>query len=230
MLDGIMQTGGEQQAGSSGAFQIVYSPRRAAEGAANSGAWFPLLVLALAGAAAHYPMLSRLGATGLIDTRLQQTPSGLSSLKVLSFIASQYAAPLLLPITALVAGLFLSSCLILVLDARLKRRQVVAVTAWAFLPLAFEQILEGAFRWFRLNPDANPFNPLASNLGFFLDPTGVSPFWYGLASGVDVFSLWTIVLAALALGALGHKPASSVFPAVILVWIVGVFLKSAALG
>lgn len=225
-----MQTGEERQAHSGSAFEIVYNPRRAAEAAARRGAWFPLLVLAVAGGAADYPMLSRFGATGLIDARLQQTPSGLSSLQVLFFIASQYAAPVLLPIAAWIAGLFLSSYVVFVLDARVKRRQVVAVTAWAFLPAAFERLLSGAFRWFRLNPDANPFNPVASNLGFFLDPTSVRPFWYSLASGVDVFSLWTVVLAAVALGSLSRKPASSVFPAVVFAWVVGGLLKSAILG
>lgn len=215
---------------STGGFAILYAPRRAAAAAANTAAWFPFLAMAIAGGVADYPMLSRLGAAGLSDARLQQTPSGLSSMTVFFFLISQYAAPVMLPLAAWIASLFLAAYLIFFLDARVKRRQVVRVTAWAFLPLALERLLAGLFRALSLNPEANPFNPLASNLGFFLDPTRTRPFWYGLASSLDLFSIWALVAASLALAALGRKTAASVFPGVIFAWAAGVLLKSAILA
>ncbi len=221
---------GQPQDASTSAFEILYAPRRAAGAAANKRAWFPFLALAIAGGLADYPMLSRLGAAGLADARLQQTPSGLSSVTVFFFLVSQYAAPVLLPLAAWLSGLLLAIYLVFFLDARVKRRQAIRVMAWAFLPLALERLLAALFGALALNRDANPFNPLASNLGFFLDPTRTRPFWYGLAGSLDVFSVWAMALALLALASLARKPVSSVLPGVFLAWVTGVLLKSAILA
>jgi hypothetical protein len=48
-----------------------------------------------------------------------------------------------------------------------------------------------------INPDAFSFqNPVATNPGYFLNPAdGV--FMYGLATALDIFMIWTLVLTAI---------------------------------
>jgi hypothetical protein len=246
-----MSDAAEQQRNNPGTpLTILYNPRQAAGAAAGAGLWFPLLLLAAAGAAADYPTLWRIGPTHLVDAWTQQTPEGLPALAVLCFLVSQYLAPVLLPLAALAAGWLLSNHLGLVLDVRLSegspfhperrksqghaavsvKRAAFRLTAWAFLPLAAERFLVSLLRWLRLNVEANPFNPLASNLGFFLDPTNVPPFWYRLASGLDVFSIWTIALAALALAGFSKKPAILIWPILAFAWLLALVLKAFTLS
>jgi ABC-type sugar transport system permease subunit len=128
-----------------------------------------------------------------------------------------------------VLGLFMAFLLAFLLDAGVRRRQVLAVTAWAFLPVAFERIVTGIFRALRVNPDANPFNPFASNLGFFFDSTRMRPFWYEVACGTDAFLIASIFLAGLALAALSKKPAAALVAALVAGCALGILVRAALL-
>jgi hypothetical protein len=51
--------------------------------------------------------------------------------------------------------------------------------------------------WAGVNPEAFDIrNPVATNPAYFMDPQN-SPALYALASGLDVFVIWSIVLMAL---------------------------------
>lgn len=73
----------------------------------------------------------------------------------------------------------------------------LAIVIYASLPgiikvgLALVSLLAGA------SPDSFTFqNPVATNPGYFMDPTG-SPFLYSLASSLDIFLIWTLILTAI---------------------------------
>jgi len=83
------------------------------------------------------------------------------------------------------------------------------------------------------NPDEiNIQNALAFNPGAFMDPNGGSKFLYSLATSLDLFSFWTILLIAVGLKAAAGKKlsfGSAVF-AVVMPWAVYVLGKSALAG
>ncbi|MBS1851792.1 MAG: YIP1 family protein [Acidobacteria bacterium] len=74
----------------------------------------------------------------------------------------------------------------------------LAVVMYAGLPgilkmlLAIVALLAGA------NPDSFTLqNPVGTNLGYFLDPATTSPALRSLATSIDVFLIWTLVLSAI---------------------------------
>ena len=111
-----------------------------------------------------------------------------------------------------------------VLARRAERRrdggQGVAVVVYAGLPmvlrnlLAIVSVLAGASAdGFTLN------NPVASNPGYFMNAAD-SPFWYFIASQLDVFLLWTLALTAIGFATTGKVKMGTSFAIVIGWWVV----------
>jgi hypothetical protein len=83
------------------------------------------------------------------------------------------------------------------------------------------------------NPDEfNINNPTAFNPGAFLDPQSASKFVYSLASSLDLFVIWTILLIATGIKAAAGKKLSfgGAFFAVALPWAIWIFCKAALAG
>jgi len=86
---------------------------------------------------------------------------------------------------------------------------------------------------FLKNPDeVNVQNALAFNPGAFMDPATSSKFLYSLATSLDLFSFWTILLMATGLKAAAGKKLSfgGALFAVVFPWAVYVLGKSAWTG
>jgi len=63
-------------------------------------------------------------------------------------------------------------------------------------------------------------NPVATNPAYFLDPTG-NRFVYGMASALDLFVLWTLILMAIGYSAVSKLKRSTAVAVIIgwyLVW------------
>jgi hypothetical protein len=116
--------------------------------------------------------------------------------------------------------------------AALKFKQTFAIAAWASLPRVISGILAIVVMFVK-NPDEfNLQNPLAFNLGAFMEPPPNSgKFIYSLATSIDLFTIWTILLLAVAISAAARKISFS--KAVILVatpWIIWVLVASSFAG
>ena len=87
---------------------------------------------------------------------------------------------------------------------------------------------------FLKNPDDfNVQNPLAFNLGAFMDPVTANKFLYTFAVSFDLFAFWIITLEAIGLAAAaGKKKLSfgSAFFAVLASWVVLVLLPATMAG
>jgi hypothetical protein len=70
--------------------------------------------------------------------------------------------------------------------------------------------------------DFNVQNPLVFNPGAFMDPLTSSKFLYSLASSLDLFRIWSLVLIAIGLKAAGGKQLSmgGAVTAVFLPWAI----------
>jgi hypothetical protein len=80
--------------------------------------------------------------------------------------------------------------------------------------LALASVLAGA------SPDGFTLNnPVASNPGYFMNVAD-SPFWYFIASQMDIFLLWTLALTAIGFTAAGKVKMGTSFAIVIGWWVV----------
>jgi len=104
-------------------------------------------------------------------------------------------------------ALLITSAIVLgianIMGAGLRFKQVFAIEAWASLPILIRYVLSIVVMFLKNPDDFNLVNPLAFNAAAFMDPIASSKFLYALATAVDVFAIWTLLL-----GATGVKAAS----------------------
>lgn len=110
-----------------------------------------------------------------------------------------YAIPLIVVIAFLIMGSILMATFNLALGAAVPFRVSLAIVAYGGLPgiigslLATISVVAGGMTG-SLDPAAFDIrNPVATNLSYFMDPMG-NKFLYGMASALDVFVIWSIIL------------------------------------
>jgi len=119
-----------------------------------------------------------------------------------------------------------------IMSAGLRFKQVFSVVVWAGLPRAISSILAIVVMFLK-NPDEfNMKNPTAFNVGAFLDPNNVSKFVYTLATSLDLFTIWTLLLLATGLKAAAGKKLTfaGALVAVVAPWAVVVLVMAALAG
>lgn len=210
------------------ALRILWAPRGAAEIVARSPLWVPLLVLGGAATFADYPLLLRLGGAGLAQLKLDNTPAGLLPFGVMAFLAMRWAAPVMLPMMAVVTGRFLGFYALWFLDQKVDRAAIPRIAAYGMLPLALERMLTGTVTLV-CGGDCDRFNPVATNLAFFFDATETSPFWYELARGLDVFGLWALWATSAAAGEIAEEKPAHICPVIAALWLSALLLRSVLL-
>jgi len=111
-------------------------------------------------------------------------------------------------------------------------KQVFAVVCYSGLPGLISAILTIVVIFLKNPDDYNPQNPLAFNVGAFMDPNAGSKFMYSLASSVDLFVIWSILLMATGLKAAAGKKLTftGALIAVVLPWAVWILGKAAVAG
>jgi hypothetical protein len=134
------------------------------------------------------------------------------------------------PIGYLVCGAVLL-VMVKIMSATVTFKQVFAVMSYSAIPgLIF--IALAIVVMFLKNPDDFDIkNPLAFNPGALMDPATSSKFLYSLATSLDVFSAWRIILIAVGLKAAAGKTLSftGALVAVLIPWAIWV-LGSASLA
>jgi hypothetical protein len=125
--------------------------------------------------------------------------------------------------TGLVAG---------VMSAPVRFKQVFAVVTYAGLPNVLAALLTGIVILLKNPDDFDLQNPLMFNAGAFMDPEHGSKFLHSVATSVDMFSFWVILLMAIGVKAGAGKKLSfgGALFVVMLPWAVYVLGKSALAG
>jgi hypothetical protein len=131
---------------------------------------------------------------------------------------------------AIIAGVLLLTSAMF--SAGLRFKQVFAVVCYAKLTGLISAVLLIVVLYLKNPEEFNVNNPLAFNPGAFMDPTTSSKFLYSLASSLDLFTFWTMLLIAIGLKAAAGKKLSfgSAVIAVVLPWAVVVLGYSAWAG
>jgi hypothetical protein len=123
------------------------------------------------------------------EQRQQQMEIGAAFSKYIS-----YATPLVVLIVAVIAAAILMGTFNFGLGTEIKFGMSLAVVIYGFLPGILRSVLGAISLYAGADPESfNPRNPVATNLGFFLSRTD-HPVLYSLASSVDLFAIWTIIL------------------------------------
>ena len=125
------------------------------------------------------------------------------------------------PVTGLIAFVIIAGILLVSFNfgagASIPFKTSLAVVTYSNLPTVIYVLLGVLSLLAGVNPEGfNVKNPVASNPAYFMDPTA-NHFLYGMASALDVFVLWTIVLMALGYSAVSKLKRSTTF-GVIIAW------------
>jgi hypothetical protein len=149
------------------------------------------------------------------DQREQQMQQGEKVTRIISYVFPVINLIILVFIAALMFATFKFAA-----GADIKFKVALAIVMYATLPgllrvlLAILSLLTGA------SPDSFTFqNPVATNPGYFLNPAD-SPFLYSLASSLDIFLIWTLVLTAIGFTYVSKVKRGTAFAIVFGWWLI----------
>jgi hypothetical protein len=205
-----------------------------------TGWWLPLALLMVVTVGFIFAFTQRVGWERFMRQQMEQNPrvqqmpveqreqilqQQLRFVPAISHIQGAVAWPL---ITLVTGGVFLFVFNIL-LGGQLTFRQVYAVVCYGNLPHGLGAVLALVVMFIKDPADFDLQNPVASNLGAFLDPT-TTPKWLVSAAGsVDLFSAWVVLLLATGFAAAARKISwSKSFTWVVITWLLWVVVKSGA--
>jgi hypothetical protein len=115
------------------------------------------------------------------------------SSKIVGFFA--YGSPLLILFYVLIETLALWLTFKLAAGAETSFGQAYAISLYAGLPGIIGAVLGTISLFAGVNPEGFDINnPVGTNLAYYLDPETTGKFLRGMASSLDVLSIWTIVL------------------------------------
>jgi hypothetical protein len=198
--------------------------------------WLPFLLMTIVACGLVYVAEQKIGAQKLAENDMQArpkaqeqyekaTPEARQAQVKITGIAYYIAIPVITLIIWLVMAGLQFGTFKFGANADISYSKSLAVVVYAGLPmvlrhlLATVSVLAGASAdGFTLN------NPVASNPGYFMNPAD-SPFWYFIASQMDIFLLWTLVLTAIGFATTGKVKMGTSFAIVIGWWVVitGIF-------
>jgi hypothetical protein len=144
-----------------------------------------------------------------------------------------YAGVILgVPIVDLVWALVLLGIVKGIMAAKVRYKQVFAVITWAAMPGLIFTLLVIVVMFLKPPDDFNIQNPLVFNPGAFLDPLTTSKFIYSLASSLDLFTFWMLILIGIGLKAAGGRSLSTAgaMTAVFLPWVIWTLGKASLAG
>jgi len=203
--------------------------------------WLPYVLIAISSVAMVYTVDKKLGMDKVVENQMALSPKQAAKLDQLppDQRAAQmegivklnrtigYVYPIIeLVIAAIMAGVLLGT-LNFGFGAKLTFNQCMAVTLYSWLPgivkalIAMLVVSIGGGEGFTFQ------NPVASNLGPLVDPA--SHFLYSVAISIDVFTIWTLVLAGIGYSCL-TKVKRGTCLAVVFGWWAVVVLVGAAIS
>jgi hypothetical protein len=104
-----------------------------------------------------------------------------------------------------------------------------AIVVYAALPLLLKTVLALLSVAAGMSPDSFSFqNPVATNPGYFMSP-GDNVFLYSMATGIDIFMIWTLVLTAIGFTCVSKVKRGTAF-AVVFGWWAVFTVIGAAIG
>jgi hypothetical protein len=208
----------------------------------NASWWAPYILIAACWIALAYVADSKVGFETIVNNQLRLSPKQADKLEQLppdqraeqmkvmvkgNRVFWFYIAPVAALLLAVVmAGIYMAT-FNFGFGAELKFKQCIAVFMYASLPLVLKTGI-AILVFFVGGGEGFTFqNPVASNLSGLVDPN--SHFLYGVATNVDIFLFWTLILTGIAYSCLTRVKRITCL-VVVFVWWVVLTLFFSALG
>jgi hypothetical protein len=173
--------------------------------------WAPFLLLSLVSIAFFYLVGQKIGYRKVVENQIQVSPKATRQMEQLPAdqrsvaVARQatglsyflYAYPGVILLWNLIIAAVLFATFKFAASAAVKFKTSYAIVMYASLPFLLKSILASVSIMAGADPDSFALqNPAATNPGYFLSP-GNSPFLYSVATALDVFMIWTLILTAI---------------------------------
>ena len=205
--------------------------------------WAPFLLMVIVSTIFVYTAGQKIGFRKILENQMQAQPKAQarleqlppdrreqqmdSSVKVTRVV--YYAFPVMVLILWLIVATALFATFKVAAGADVSFGISLAIVFYSALPLTLKSILAMVSLQAGINPDSFSFqNPVATNPGYFLNPAdGV--FLYGLATALDIFMIWTLVLTAIGFTCVSKVKRGTAF-AIVFGWWAIFTLGTTALG
>jgi hypothetical protein len=173
--------------------------------------WAPFLLMIVVSTGFVYTAGQKIGFRKIMENQMQAQPKAQERLeklpadqreqqmetgaKVTSIIS--YAFPVITLIIWVIIATALFMTFKFAAGADVTFGVSLAIVIYAALPLMVKTLLAWLSVVAGMSPDSFSFqNPVATNPGYFMTPSD-NVFLYSLASGVDIFMIWTLALTAI---------------------------------
>jgi len=223
---------------------VFFEPMKTFTDIAQRPSWLiPLLLVMLSALGTITVMSQRIGWERLLrhqmetNTTLQklspeQREQSMAMQLKFASVGSYIGVIVFMPVADIVIAAVLLGIAGGLMGGGVRFKQVFAVVCYSGLPGIISAILTIVVIFLKNPDDFNMQNPLAFNVGAFLDPNSGSKFVYSLATSLDLFMLWMIFLMATGLKAAAGKRLTfaGALIAVITPWAILVLGKAAIAG
>ncbi|MGC8793774.1 MAG: YIP1 family protein [Bryobacteraceae bacterium] len=218
---------------------VFFDPKRAFSDIAAHPRWWPPLLISVLVATIFVSLYSsRVGWERYLERALESNPRTesltaeqrhriIEQQMPLVTVVSYAGAVVGTVVTTLVAAGALLFAANFLGSTELAFRPMFAVTCYAFLPNALAGLL-GILMMFLKHPeDFDLENPTAFNVGAYLDPAATPKWLVAVASSIDLFSIWVILLLALGISTAARKTSyGRALATVVGLWATWVVLKA----
>ena len=208
----------------------------------RSAAWWgPFLLMVVISTVFVYTAGQKIGFRKVMENQMQAQPKAQARLerlpadqreeqmqkgaKVTQIIS--YVFPLITFVIWLIIASVLFPTFKFAAGADVTFKISLAIVIYAALPLMLKTLLSLLSVVAGMSPDSFSFqNPIASNPGYFMNPAD-NVFLYGVASAVDIFMIWTLVLTAIGFTCVSKVKSGTAYSIVFGWWLVFTLLGAA---
>lgn len=204
----------------------------------NASWWTPWLLVSLMSLVFFYVVGQKIGYRKVAENQIQASPKAAARIEQLPADQREqamerqvkgteyflYGYPLVILIFNLLIAAVLFATFRIGAGADVNFKISFAIVNYATLPALLKLILAIVSVAAGANPDSFSLdNPVATNPGYFINAAD-SPVLHRLASSLDIFLIWTLVLAAIGFTCVSRVKRSTSFAIVFGWWIVSVVI------
>ncbi len=210
----------------------------------NASWWGPFLLMLLVSLVFVYTAGQKIGFRKIMENQMQAQPKAQERLeklpveqreqqmetgtKVTQIIS--YAFPVITLIIWLIIAAALFATFTFAAGVDVSFKVSLAIVIYAALPLMVKTLLALLSVVAGMSPDSFSFqNPVATNPGYFMNPAD-NVFLYSVASALDIFMIWTLVLTAIGFTCVSSKLKRGTSFGIVFGWWAVFTLAGAGLG
>jgi len=209
----------------------------------NASWWAPWLLISIASLAFFFLVGQKIGYRKVAENQIQASPRATARMDQLSpekredSLEKQakgtqyflYGYPLVILLFNLIVAVVLFATFKFAAGADVSFKAAYAIVMYATLPGVLKLLLAMLSVSAGSNPDSFSLdNPVATNPGYFVSALD-SPLLHRLATSLDIFLIWTLVLTAIGFSCAGKVKRGTSY-AVVFGWWIVITLAGAAIG